>query len=78
MTIPMTHKKNFIIRLKFNGLSSIAVLKYVPIELLLVTNSVSRRIIPVPSGSCLSKLERVKANSIAAVKIIDNYHILTV
>jgi len=31
--------------------------------------------ISFPSGSCLSKLERVKANSIETFKIIDNYHI---
>jgi len=31
--------------------------------------------IPFRSGSCLSKLERVKANSIEVAKIIDNYHI---
>ena len=30
------------------------------------------------SGSCLSKLERVKANSIAAANIINHYHIPTV
>ena len=51
--------------------------KYVPIELLTVTISVSRRIVPFPSESCLSKLERVKANSIEVVKIIDSYHIPT-
>jgi len=34
--------------------------------------------IPFPSGSCLSKLERVKANRIEVVKIIDNYHIRAV
>jgi len=44
------------------------------IELLTVAISVSRRMIPFPSGSCLSKLERVKANSNAVVKIIDDYH----
>ena len=30
------------------------------------------------SGSCLSKLERIKANSIEAAKIINHYHIPTV
>ena len=49
--------------------------KDVPFELFTVTISVSRRIILFPSGSCLSKLERVKANSIEMSKIIDNYHI---
>jgi hypothetical protein len=49
--------------------------KYVPIELLAVTISVSRRMILFRSGNCLSKLERVKANSIKMSKIIDNYNI---
>jgi len=49
--------------------------KYVPIELLTVTITVSCRMILFRSGSCLSKLERVKANSIEIAKIIDNYHI---
>ncbi len=40
-----------------------------------VTILVSLRMIPFPSGSCLSKLERVKANSIDVAKIIDDYHI---
>jgi hypothetical protein len=31
--------------------------------------------IPFSLGSCLSKLERVKANSIEAFKIIDYFHI---
>jgi hypothetical protein len=31
--------------------------------------------IPFRSGSCLSKLEHVKANSREVIKIIDNYHI---
>ncbi len=31
--------------------------------------------IPFRLGSCLSKLERVKANSIEVAKIINNYHI---
>ena len=53
----------------------IAVKKSVPIELLTVTISVSRRMIPFRLGSCLSKLERVKANSIEIFKIIDNYRI---
>jgi len=52
--------------------------KYIPIELLTVTISVSRRMISFLSGSCLSKLERVKANSNEMVKIIDDYHIPTV
>jgi hypothetical protein len=37
--------------------------------------SVGRRMISFPSGSCLSKLERVKANSIEVTIIIDHYHI---
>jgi len=58
------------------GASGIAVpKKSVPFELLTVTISISRRMIPFPSGSCLSKLERVKANSIEGAKIIDTYHI---
>jgi len=51
--------------------------RYVPIELLTVTISVSRRMIPFSSGSCLSKLDRVKTNSNEMVKIIDDYHIPT-
>ena len=47
----------------------------VPIELPSITISISRRMIPFPWGSCLGKLERVKANSIEIAKIIDNYHI---
>jgi len=43
--------------------------------MLTVTIPVSRRMIPFLSGSCLSKLERVKGNSIEVAKIIDNYHI---
>jgi len=31
-----------------------------------------------PSGSCLSKLERVKANSKEMVNIFDHYHFLEV
>ena len=49
--------------------------KYVPIEFLTVTISVSHRMIPFRLGSCLSKLERVKANSNEVVKIIDDYHV---
>ncbi len=47
--------------------------KYVPIEWFAVTVSVSPRIVSFPWGSCLSKIERVKANSIELLKIIDNY-----
>jgi len=39
--------------------------------------SLSRRMIWFRSGSCLSKLERVKANSIEVTKIIHHYHIST-
>jgi len=49
--------------------------KYDPIKLLSVTISIRRGMIPFPSGSCLSKLERVKANGIKVAKIIDTYHI---
>jgi hypothetical protein len=45
------------------------------IELLAIAISVSRRMIPFPWASCLSKLERVKANSIEVFKIMDNYRI---
>jgi len=45
----------------------------VPDELLTLTISVGRRMILFGSGSCLSKLERVQANSKEVVKIIDNY-----
>jgi hypothetical protein len=41
------------------------------IELFAVTISVSRRVISVRSARCLSKLERVKANSIERIKIVD-------
>jgi len=46
--------------------------KYVLFESLAVTVSVSRRMISFRSESCLSKLERVKANSIEVVKIVEN------
>jgi len=43
--------------------------KYVPIYPFLFIFSVSRRMISFRSASCLSKLERVKANSIKVYKI---------
>jgi len=49
--------------------------KQVAIGLLAVTISVSCRMIPFPSGSGLSKLERVTAKSMEQSKNIDNYHI---
>jgi len=48
---------------------------FTPASSCLVTISVSRRIIPFRLGSCLSKLERVKANSIEIAKVMDYYHI---
>jgi len=39
------------------------------------TITASRRMISFRSASCLSKLERVKANSIKVVKIDDKKHI---
>jgi len=47
-------------------------------ELLAVAISRSRRIIPFGSGSCLSKLERVKANSIKIFKIVNKNHVFRV
>jgi hypothetical protein len=44
----------------------------VSIELFAVTNSVSRRMMSLSSGSCLSKRERVKGSSVEAVNIVDN------
>jgi hypothetical protein len=61
--------------MKFYKKNNSSYQKYVPIELLTVTIPVSCRMIPFRSGSCPSKLERVKANSIEIAKIIDNYHI---
>jgi len=49
--------------------------KYIPIEWFTVEISANRRMIPFPSGSCPSKLECVKTNSIEMAKIVDNYHI---
>jgi len=50
--------------------------KQVPIELLAVTISVSRRMIALRSGSCLSpNFSGIKANSIEAANIIDKYHV---
>jgi len=48
----------------WRGLSALGV-----IESLLITTIVSRRMIWFRSGSCLSKLERVKAGSIELIKI---------
>ena len=48
---------------------------FTPASSCLVTISVSRRMIPFRLGSCLSKLERVKANRIEIAKVMDHYHI---